>query len=171
MLIRKPKLTFLDYRYKINTKKYSYNLKTIKKIFIFYNWITHAKKPQLVFKIKPVLNNLYLSIIFTYYNKTKLIKHYNLSTLQFFKNKSLISSFFLLELLQLIKQILIKLPLKELNLIIELMHNSITTNLIKTVLSYFKTFTNFYLKINPLTPYNGCRLKKLRRKKVVIYYI
>ena len=173
MLLRKKKINFYNSNthYELEHKKYSYNLPLIKKNFYFFNWMQYKNKPQLILKIKPVLNNLYLSIIFNYKTKTKLIKHYNISTLDFFKNKSLINSFFLLELLKLLKNILVFFPLNKLNLIIELMHKSLTSKFIQTILSFFKPFKNFYLKLNSLTPFNGCRLKKLRRKKVVIYYI
>lgn len=151
--------------------KYIYNYTLLKKNIFLYNLTQLNKRPTIHIQIKPVLNNLYIVYKFSYLTQSKILKHFNLSTLDFFKNKSLIINFFLLELLKLVKFIINLIPKIKFNLLIELIYHSLNKSLLTLIINYFKNIQNFFLKINNNLPFNGCRLKKARRKKVLIYYL
>lgn len=151
--------------------KYFYKYTVIKK-HIFFNFLTNIDvKPKLIIQIQPVLNNLYLSYHFSYKSTTKILKHFNIHTMDFFKNKSLILNFFLLELLKITKYTIDLLPKFKYNLFIEFIQCTLNKPLITLLLYYFKNIQNLFFKLNLSLPHNGCRLKKLRRKKVVVYHL
>ena len=168
MIQRKNKKKHIQTKLKF---KYFYKYNLIKKTIFLYNLLNIQEKPTIHIQIKPVLNNLYLSYTFAYKKTKKTLKHFNLHTLDFFRNKTLIINFFLLELLKLIKFIINILPKFKFNLIIELIYQSLNKTLITLVINYFKNLQNFFLKFRNNLPFNGCRLKKIRRKKVLIYYL
>lgn len=122
---------------------------------------------SLTIKIRLVKNNIFIAFLKKTLNGTLLLQQYNLNKNKLFKNKLLAISFLLPELIKLsLVEFFMKYSrYRDYNLIIQIYSGSQITSPLLTNLILFSEFNIISTEIFCCRPHNGCRQKKLQRKK------
>jgi len=124
--------------------------------------------PILFIKLRIVRNNIFISFVLKNNGEEiKILKQYSLKKSKLFKNKLLLTSFLLNEMLKIsISSFFIEYPeLVFYRLGIQIYYFNIVPSFFFNFIKYFNNFNIFSIEFFLCRSHNGCRRKKIQRKK------
>jgi len=125
--------------------------------------------PVLFIKLRIVKNNIFISFVLKSNKKVStILKQYSLKKSNLFKNKLLLTSFLLNEIL---KHSISNFFSDYLDLIfyrisLQIYYFNIVSSFFFNFIKYFKKFNIFSIEFFLCRSHNGCRKKKVQRKKI-----